>query len=171
MNTSAVSKLLGVSSSTVQRWVKHLGLRMQRNEFGHYVYSEEDVERLRQYKEQIQNGIPIGIITEKNPLRKATVKLQGRDLKNEKMLEKLNMLERKIESKADSVVSYQLLQHRSEIEDLKSQIQLLHRQIHELMEENKGEKNNNTDVVSENLIGSNNARLKKRSMISSIFGF
>lgn len=140
---------------------------MQRNEFGHYVYSEEDVERLIAFKAQVQNGIPIQTITEKKPLRIANVQLQSHSHNNEKMLEKLNMLERKIDSKADSVVSYQLLQHRNEIEDLKNQIQLLHCQIDELM----AEKKENSNDLPENLIKKDHTKLKKKKMISSIFGF
>jgi chromosome-anchoring protein RacA len=44
MNTSEVAKLLGVSTSTIQRWVKQLELPMERNERGHYHFSSEDIE-------------------------------------------------------------------------------------------------------------------------------
>src|SRR5690606_28741563 len=56
MNTTAVAEMLGVSASTVQRWVKHLGLEMQRNEYGHYVYSEEDIEKLKKFQQELHKG-------------------------------------------------------------------------------------------------------------------
>lgn len=43
MNSSEVAKHLGVSTSTVQRWVKQLNLPMERNERGHYTFKEEDL--------------------------------------------------------------------------------------------------------------------------------
>ena len=47
MNTSEVAKLLGVSSSTIQRWVKQLELPMERNERGHYHFNQEDIDLLK----------------------------------------------------------------------------------------------------------------------------
>ncbi len=129
LNTGAVSKLLGVSSSTVQRWVKHLGLEMERNEFGHFLYSQEDVETLKEFKEQIQKGIPIQHIRVRKPTRRGSVKFQQ---KQSSLIDKVNKLERSIENKADSVVTYQLLQHRREIEELQGKIEQLTNQVDEL---------------------------------------
>ncbi|MCL6573756.1 MAG: helix-turn-helix domain-containing protein, partial [Bacillus sp. (in: Bacteria)] len=41
MNTSEVAKLLGVSSSTVQRWVKQLRLPMEKNDRFHYHFNSD----------------------------------------------------------------------------------------------------------------------------------
>lgn len=56
MNTNEVAKLLGVSASTIQRWIKQLQLPMERNERGHYHFSQEDIELLKEIHEQLQNG-------------------------------------------------------------------------------------------------------------------
>lgn len=166
MNTGAVSKLLGVSSSTVQRWVKHLGLEMERNEFGHYQYTEGDLETLKKFKEQVQNGVPIQEITVHKQTRRGSIKLQR---ENDNIVEKVNKLERSLENKADYVVTYQLLQHRSEIEELKEEINQLTKQIEEL------------HIFlhhSKNLLNEQNAiqlkkskKQKKKNVFHSLFGF
>ena len=54
MNTSEVAKLLGVSASTIQRWVKQLGLPMEKNERGHYYFCSDDINLLKEIHEQLQ---------------------------------------------------------------------------------------------------------------------
>ena len=56
MNTKAVAKLLGTSVSTIQRWVKQLNIEMERNELGHFIFSEENIELLKEVKQQLQQG-------------------------------------------------------------------------------------------------------------------
>ncbi|MDV7764418.1 MerR family transcriptional regulator, partial [Peribacillus sp. CSMR9] len=41
MNTSAVARLLNVSHSTIQRWVTQLNMEVERNQLGHYQFSDE----------------------------------------------------------------------------------------------------------------------------------
>lgn len=166
MNTGAVSKLLGVSSSTVQRWVKHLGLEMERNEFGHYQYTEADIETLKEFKEQIQNGVPIQQIQVKKQNRRGSVKIQT---EHYSLLDKVNKLERSIENKADSVVTYQLLQHRSEIEELKGEIEQLTKQIdelHSLLHQQLSHANVHTEPHREI-----SKKQKKKTVFHTIFGF
>lgn len=135
MNTTAVSQLLGVSSSTVQRWVKHLGLEMKRNEYGHYIYSEEDVECLREFQKELQKGVPIQSIAIKKKTRKGSVVVQKQaPPKAEKWMEKIRELESRLNNKADSVVAYQLMQHRGEIEELEQKISMLSEQLEELQD-------------------------------------
>src|SRR3954451_20932720 len=131
MNTSEVAKLLGVSTSTIQRWVKQLELPMERNERGHYHFSSEDIEVLQKIHEQLQNGTliqEIAPIKEKKSPRKGAVKAVE-DEAIEKLITKVKEIEIDINSKADAVVSYQLLQHRREIEDLQAQVNELTGQL------------------------------------------
>lgn len=166
MNTGAVSKMLGVSSSTVQRWVKHLGLEMERNEFGHYVYGDEDIELLKEFKQQLQNGVPIqNIVMEKKP-RKGYGKIQPNNEHNEDLIKKVTELEKSLENKADSVVTYQLLQHRNEIEELKNQIEKLTREIDKLTAKAQEE-----ERIAESAAAQEAIKPKRKGMFSSIFGF
>jgi chromosome-anchoring protein RacA len=169
MNTNAVAKLLGVSQSTVQRWVKQLNLKMERNDLGHYVFTDEDIELLKQVHEQLKNGVLLqDLAVPAKKTRKGTAKTSDNDRVNEELVNKIKDLERKLDDKADSVVSYQLLQHRREIEELQNEIKRLHERI-ELLEENQSEKKK-----SENLLVFDQAGQKKKQrkkLISMLFGF
>ncbi|MEQ2525346.1 MerR family transcriptional regulator [Robertmurraya yapensis] len=166
MNTSAISRMLGVSSSTVQRWVKHLGLKMERNEFGHYLYSEEDIQILKEFKQQLQDGIPFQDIQVTKKVRRGSRNMQKTDEQDQSFLERLKVVERKVESKADSVVSYQLLQHRREIEDLKKEIESLNSQIKELVEKTKQVEEDQTDSTEPILV-----TRKRKKIFLSLLGF
>lgn len=163
MNTSAISRMLGVSSSTVQRWVKHLGLKMERNEFGHYLYSDEDIQILKEFKQQLQEGIPFQDIQVTKKVRRGSRNMQKTDEQDQSFLERLKEVERKVESKADSVVSYQLLQHRREIEDLKKEIESLNSQIKELAEKTKQVEEDQTEPIL--------VTRKRKKIFLSLLGF
>ncbi|ASA97958.1 MULTISPECIES: MerR family transcriptional regulator [Anoxybacillus] len=114
LKTSAVAKRLGVSTKTVQRWVKKYNIPCKKNETGHYVFTNEAVEQLEKYKF-------LGIEEE-----------EKEHVDWEEVEQRLNELERKIDQKADDVVSFQLLQHRREIEDMLQYIQRLEQRIVDL---------------------------------------
>ncbi|MBB6445364.1 MerR family transcriptional regulator [Bacillus benzoevorans] len=123
MNTRAVAELLGISVSTVQRWVKQLGLEMERNELGHFIFSEEDIELLKEVKNQLQQGkILQEIEVCSSSKRTGSLKTGQSDDYVDNLTAKLKEIEDSLQQKADSVVSYQLLQHRREIEELQDQI-------------------------------------------------
>lgn len=170
MNTGTVSKILGVSQSTVQRWVKHLNLKMERNEYGHYVYSEDDLEKLKLFQKQLQKGVPIQEIAVSS---KEQHKEKGKETQESHLLkEKITDLEKKINNKADSVVSYQLLQHRQEIEELKKQLDVLNKKVIELEKSRTWE--NKQNFFSHNghpLDQSTNDKQKKKRFFSTLFGY
>jgi chromosome-anchoring protein RacA len=172
MNTNQVAKLLGVSASTIQRWVKQLELPMERNERGHYHFNNEDIELLRNIQTQIQNGTllqEIAPVPEKK-VRKGTVKAIENNTELERLYSIVSELEAKVNSKADSVASYQLLQHRREIEELQSQVieltkqvESLQSQLHEITKTTLPEK----PLVFEQ----GKLNRKKKKFVSSLFGF
>lgn len=174
MNTSEVAKLLGVSVSTIKRWVKQLELEMERNERGHYLFTDESIEYLKFIQVQINNGILLNDISaqpEKTP-RKGMVKRVENNGEFEKLAKKIDSLEKRLDEKADSVTSYQLLQHRSEIEDLQKLVNSLADKINELEEEVVSLKQRLPDDQS--LTFEHNQELKKpkkKNLLSSLFGF
>ncbi|MFJ7725803.1 MerR family transcriptional regulator [Neobacillus sp. NPDC097160] len=173
MNTSEVAKLLGVSASTVQRWVKQLGLPMEKNERGHYHFSEEDINLLKGIHEQLQNGTLLHEITpmnEKKTVRKGAVKAVENDKAIEKLFTMVNELEISLNAKADSVASYQLLQHRREIEDLQDQINTLTQQL-DLLQKQYNELNFPTQSEKPIVFDHSKIKRKKKNFVSSIFGF
>lgn len=132
MNTKAVAKLLGISTSTVQRWVKQLNLEMERNELGHFVFSENDIELLKKVKQQLHEGVLLQDISIHLPKRTGIVKETPADEIIDELMQKVKDLEIGINQKADAVVSYQILQHRREMEELQEQISLLTKRVKQL---------------------------------------
>lgn len=171
MNTSDVAKLLGVSVSTIQRWVKQLELPMERNERGHYLFKEEDVEILKQIHQKIQEGIQLQDIAPcyEKKTRKGTLKTDENEKTIEKLSSKINELETKLNAKADSVATYQLLQHRREIEELHHEIKSLITKVSSLEE-----KLNPSNEV-ENILASEQVnkpkKTRKKNIVSTFFGF
>jgi chromosome-anchoring protein RacA len=137
MNTSEVSKLLGVSHSTIHRWITHLKLDIDKTSLGHYRFSEEDISLLQNIQDQLNNGtilqkVQIG----EKKVRKATITTKQTIVSEnetvEKLQEKITHIEKRLDTKADDVVSYQLLQHRSDMEELQKTINQLTKQVETL---------------------------------------
>ncbi|MFP7299432.1 MerR family transcriptional regulator [Neobacillus niacini] len=172
MNTSEVAKLLGVSASTIQRWVKQLELPMERNERGHYHFNNEDIDLLRNIQTQIQNGTllqEIAPIQEKKS-RKGTVKASPEtNAELERLYTIVSEIEAKVNSKADSVASYQLLQHRREIEELQGQVSGLLKQVETL--ESQLFELKKSALPEEPLVLNQGKNRKKKNLVSSLFGF
>ncbi|PFO04768.1 chromosome segregation protein [Bacillus sp. AFS076308] len=173
MNTSEVAKLLGVSASTIQRWVKQLELPMEKNERGHYHFSSEDIHQLKEIHEKLQAGTllhEISPVGEKKSIRKGTVKAVENDKAMEKLFEKVRELELSLHAKADSVASYQLLQHRREIEELQDQV----KKLTQKMEHLQGQLNESTSPLQTEkpiVFDQTKAKRKKKNFMSSLLGF
>jgi chromosome-anchoring protein RacA len=173
MNTSEVAKLLGVSASTIQRWVKQLELPMERNERGHYHFDNEDIDLLRNIQTQIQKGTLLQEIApvQEKKTRKGSVKaVPETNAELERLYTIVSELEAKVNSKADSVASYQLLQHRREIEDLQSQVKDLSKQVESL--------HSQLDEITKSalpekplVLDQGKLNRKKKNIVSSLFGF
>ncbi|WP_285766311.1 MerR family transcriptional regulator [Peribacillus sp. SI8-4] len=134
MNTSAVARLLNVSHSTIQRWVSQLNMEVERNQLGHYQFSEEDIALLRKIQNQLNEGIILQKVSiSENKIRKATV-AKNPDIakEHEQLIERVVRLENGLKTKADDVVSYQLLQHRSEMEEMHKLVKKLEARIEAL---------------------------------------
>ncbi|CAM3866958.1 MerR family transcriptional regulator [Mesobacillus zeae] len=174
MNTNAVAKLLGVSQSTIQRWVKQANLKMSRNELGHYVFSEDSIEVLKHIQEQVNNGVLLQeIAAARQTVRTGTVKQVKQPDSNaavEKLIEKVSDLERRIDGKADDVVTYQLLQHRREIEELNGQVRQLMTLIETLEQQNESKEETVPDLSLEGPSKLMN-KFKKKKIIGMLFGF
>lgn len=142
MNTAEFAKKLGVSTKTVRKWIKNLNIPCTKNEYGHYVFEDTDLPLFAEIRNQVRSGVP----TEKVDLntqqpRKGTVRkmVQVNDKtlseKLNKMMDRIKENERRIEEKASDVVSYQLLQHRKEIDELQKRVQTLEAYIQRLEDE------------------------------------
>jgi chromosome-anchoring protein RacA len=173
MNTSAVAKLLGVSPSTIQRWVKQANLQMERTELGHYQFSDESIEILKDIQDQLNKGVLLQDLKIKGrKQRKATITASNPDLALDKILKRMEEFENRLNRKADEVVSYQLLQHRREIEELQNEVARL-KEVITSMEEAAPQREQGP--MDENKVSlspvSSLRKFRKRNIISSFFGF
>ncbi|WP_079509213.1 MerR family transcriptional regulator [Mesobacillus jeotgali] len=173
MNTSAVAKLLGVSPSTIQRWVKQANLQMERTELGHYQFSDESIEVLKSIKEQLNNGVLLqDLKVNGRQQRKATIKSVNSNLALEQLVKRMDGFENKLGSKADEVVAYQILQHRREIDELQNEVANLKILITSMLEtaaqKEKESVEDNPALLSP---VSSLRKFKKKNFISSFFGF
>ncbi|MDQ0232155.1 MerR family transcriptional regulator [Metabacillus malikii] len=172
MNTATVVKELGVSRRTLMRWVDQLGIELMKNELGHYQFTEDDVNRLKEVQLQSQNESQQTTQTPtKKEQRTGTAKTTPNyDIsKFQAMNERIDELERKVRSKADDVVSFQVLQHRKEMEELLSKISLLEEKVAEL-EQSKQKR----ETIKENVLVFDQTpapKPKRKNFISTIFGF
>jgi chromosome-anchoring protein RacA len=171
MSTADVTKLLGVSRRTLMRWVQQLNMELEKNELGHYQFSEEDIEQLKQIQIESQSQ-PIS--QQKQAItssRKATVKTVSvvENQMEESLNKRMEELERAIRGKADDVVSYQMLQHRREIEELQNKIAVLEQKIEDLENDQvKRDPKDHTLVFDQS---TSQKKPKRKNLISSIFSF
>lgn len=194
MNTSEVSKLLGVSHSTINRWITQLKLDIDKTTIGHYRFSEDDIALLKQIQEQLHNGKTLQNIkidekkvrkatlthnkevtnhpkSSENKVRKATVSnkqaLTDEDKLAESLQERITQIEKRLSTKADDVVSYQLLQHRSEIEELQKTVNTLTKQIEELESKLNGPQSDYYRAFNET---ATTEKQKKKPFFKTLFG-
>ncbi|PLR72475.1 chromosome segregation protein [Bacillus sp. UMB0728] len=169
MNTNKAASSLGVSPSTIQRWVKQFGLEVGRNELGHYHFEEDQLEILKDIQSQIQNGAlvhEVKLSVQKTP----EVKQQNEDhsVQIKELADKVTQLDSRLDSKADDVVSYQLLQHRREIEDLKTQLLQMAEKVGQLEASSQIAASDQLPVFDHPSI---KRSWKKKNIISMLFGF
>ncbi|MBD1379680.1 MerR family transcriptional regulator [Metabacillus arenae] len=168
MNTSAVAKELSVSTKTIQRWVKQLNLPMERNELGHYFFTDKDIDLLREVQTQIHNGVLLQEIQVTKPKRTGHLVEKKEATIDDEWLERLKEVERKVNEKADSVVSYQLLQHRQELEELQEKIKSLQMQLDELQKQKELLGKDNLLVFDH---PHKKPKQKRKNLISSLLSF
>lgn len=169
MNTSAVAKMLGVSPSTIQRWVKQANLQMERTELGHYQFSEESIGVLKKIQEQLNQGVLLQDLKIMKP-RKAAVTVN--DTAIAVLNNRVDRVECELNGKADEVVSYQLLQHRQEIEELKTEVARLQELVRSMHQVAVQQEHPDLDESKPTYTPVSSLRkYKKRKILSSFFGF
>ncbi|MDQ8734991.1 MerR family transcriptional regulator [Paenibacillus sp. LHD-38] len=125
--TKDAADLLSVSQTTIKRWASAFPDFFQKDRFGHYIFSEQDLGLLNHIKDRINNGETLDrivLMTNKQssePLQDESL-LHAHDPSMEDMLARVEHVERSLDQKADEVVSIQLLQQREEIEELRQMI-------------------------------------------------
>ncbi|WP_027092824.1 MerR family transcriptional regulator [Cohnella thermotolerans] len=117
--TKEAADHLGVSQTTLKRWVSYFPELFPKDRLGHYMFSEQEMEWLQSIKAEVRSGVPLESV--RPPGRRSQPAGSNRD--SESIMLRLHQLERMMERKADEVVSAQVLQHRREIDELRQMIQ------------------------------------------------
>ncbi len=154
LKTREVSEQLGVNPTTVQRWVKYFNIHCDINEQGHYLFSMPQVEVLREIKGQLNMGkklkeINLGQPEEKQQVKKNTemVQTQQYERKLEQMMSRIDILENKLNQKADEVVSYQISSHRKEIDEMMGMLKKLEQRM-DAIELGRAEKQSSVENIN-----------------------
>ncbi|WYP28309.1 chromosome-anchoring protein RacA [Alkalihalobacillus sp. FSL W8-0930] len=139
IKTKDISERLGVNPTTVQRWTKFFNIPCEQNELGHYFYTEEQVLVLSEINQELKAGkkmkdiqIDVGqLMATQEPSRsvKQAVPSAEYEEKLQEMMTHIQDIEQKLTQKADEVVSYQLLKHRSELDDMSAMLRRLENRL------------------------------------------
>lgn len=149
--TSQVAERLNLTSKKVLLLSKKGELQLEKSSTGSYLFSEQQINQIQSILEESnQNkGIENEFLSQLTDLTK-----------------KMKNVELKLDTKANEVVSVQILEHRSEIEELKKLVNRLDNQISQLNET----VNNLKNEIEEQKKVVAFRKSKKRYAILSIFG-
>lgn len=145
--TKEIADEFGVNPSTIQRWIKHFQLRCEINNNGHFELNEATYEKLKHVHQETKNGkkmkdvVLLGhCFTSERHQSKKMVPSQRLDEKIEQLIILVDQLDRNIQTKADEVVEYQVLNQRKEINELNEIIHHLSQRL-KVLEKEIPEKN------------------------------
>ncbi|MFC4812480.1 MerR family transcriptional regulator [Paenibacillus sp. GCM10023250] len=142
MKSKEAAVTLNVSQTTVKRWASYYPTVFRKDQFGHYIFNEQDMALLGFIKaaiergetmEQIQLPVPDAAPaagTEQQPrlldafLETAASSALLQPAEND-VLTRILQVERRLDQKADEVVNAQIRQHREELEELRRMVEQL----------------------------------------------
>lgn len=116
LKTKDVANKFGVSPRTIRYWIKYFSLKCDLNHAGHYMIDRKNFEQLMFIHEQLKLGKKMEDI--RLPGMGKNVSSDKLDERFNRLLNYIDQLDQKIQSKAGEVVEYQILQHRKEIDDI-----------------------------------------------------
>ncbi|PGL73425.1 MerR family transcriptional regulator [Bacillus sp. AFS055030] len=150
--TSQVAEQLQLTNKKVLYFLKKGKLKVEKTHNG-YLFTEEQIEQIKEiYEASMQTNE-----TKPNDTNQTDI--------IKELTQKLIKLEEKVETKANEVVSVQILEHRCEIEDLKKIVVQLENQVEQLNEQVtllKADLEDQKKIIA--------FKPKKRFAILSIFG-
>lgn len=158
--TPYIAKKLGVSPKAVLRIAQQLNLSIEKNKYGHYVFSKDDFNQMLEFHLSNAEQIP-EIPTNQGTQTKVPPEFDDFAKQLNLIIQRLDRLEEKVQDKADDVVNYQLLQHRSEMEEMLVRIENLEASLEK----------KETLYITPAFEREETPKPKRRKMILSIFGF
>lgn len=125
LKTKDAAELLSVSQTTIKRWAAMFPDFFPKDRFGHYAFSEQQINLLNHIKDQINQGETLECINlSLTNDRLNSVPLQDNPRPHtdgtpmEDIWSRIKYIEHALDQKANEVVSMQLLQQRAELEDM-----------------------------------------------------
>lgn len=178
--TPMIAEKMGVSPKVVIRIVQQLNLEIKKNKFGHYVFNEEDVQKIMASYSSCQETAATAspsredeVSSSKPEQLRSVQKQENSSSPSERfhVLKKqmddieyrLLQNEDRLRQKADSVVQYQLLQHRNEIEELQKKVESLEAALQQL-------ETRKQPLAAVPDYSNSTIKPKRRNIIFSIFG-
>ncbi|MDP4549764.1 MerR family transcriptional regulator [Alkalihalobacillus macyae] len=163
LKTKQVSDELGVNPTTVQRWVKYFELSCEKNEKGHFLFTNDTLEELKSIKNDLRKGYSMekikgGTIEKSSPIK--VISQESFEQRLDRFTVRLEQLERQLEEKANEVITVQVLQHRSELDELVKKVTSLEEKLVELED--------HTSI--QEAVGQSSGKVK-RPWIMSLFSF
>lgn len=142
LKTKEVAKVLGVSSRTIQRWVRHYNIPYQTNSRGHFQFTEQHVKMLEKIRDQMNQANAASpavqpeeeVKVQDNPSQQS-VKQGVSSASLQKLEDRLFHIESMLSTKADQVVYEQALSHRRELDNLSQRLDNLEAKLTQLEEQ------------------------------------
>lgn len=175
LKTKDAADLLSVSQTTIKRWASTFPNFFQKDRFGHYIFSEQEIDLLIHIKDRIDHGETLDriiLISNKQPSEPLhdETPVRTHDPSVEDMLTRIEHVERTVDQKADEVVSVQLLQQRKELEELRKMIEQLAVSI-ETIQMSNNKTYSSHDEIHPIAAAKLQAPPKKRGLLRSFFSF
>lgn len=175
LKTKDAADLLSVSQTTIKRWASTFPDFFQKDRFGHYIFSEQEIDLLIHIKDRIDHGETLDrivLVTNKQPLEllqdEPTLHTYG--LTMEDIVTRIDYVERSLDQKADEVVSMQLLKQREELEELRQMIEQLAASI-ESIQMLSSQTYESHDEIHMAAVAKLQAPPKKRGLLRSFFSY
>ena len=131
LKTKDAAELLSVSQTTIKRWAVMFPEFFPKDRFGHYTFSEQQISLLNHIKDQINQGAALECINLNLANKPESIPLQedlhlcADDNSMKEIWSRIKDIEHALDQKANEVVSIQLLQQRTELEDMRIMIKQL----------------------------------------------
>ncbi|MED3726790.1 hypothetical protein HPB58_21110 [Priestia filamentosa] len=123
MKTHEAARELGVSSQTVIKWIRHYNIDCAKNERGHFDISKENIKQIREaHNIQPRSSARKGHVQSSTDFDALEAQIQEMCKQMGSMMGRIAENDRRIEEKAGEVVTFQVLEHRTEITNLQKKI-------------------------------------------------
>ncbi|MDA1676205.1 MULTISPECIES: chromosome-anchoring protein RacA [unclassified Bacillus cereus group] len=132
--TPFIAKKLGVSPKAVARIAQQLNLTIEKNKNGHFIFTQDDLDQMLEYHlsqiEQSPKTSSNDVVELKTQVNTIVQNISSHDFEQlaaqlNTITRRLDRMEEQMQDKANDVVTYQLLQHRREMEEMLERIQKL----------------------------------------------